>query len=731
MQPDEGSPVWDSQPPNESRVLLAYFRILLRNKWLLLLLAGAGLTAGLVYSRLRPPVFQTSAAVEIQGLNGDYLNMRSFDPTTAFQDFSPEGAILTQAKIMERNALRERVVAAVKARSPRTDPAFATALDYASNLANVHLVAGTHILELRCDSTDSQVAADFVNVWAQEYINENRELRVHITQQTEDSLRTQLGAVKANLEQAEAALLAYARTSHLMFTGEEHANVAEEKLRRTQEALSEAEKERIIRQAEHELIAGDSKDALSAMLEDPALRDHQTKLAELRSLLADAKTYMAPGHAKVIRLEAQIAELEGTARDQRARVTKRISNEFETARRREDLLGKSYQAQTLVVAEQAQKTIRYNILKHEADAGRALYESLLQKVKEAGVSKAMRVGNVRLVEEAQAPKLPYKPRVLANALMGLMAGLFLGIAFITLRERMEYNFRAPGESPAWLQIPELGAVPSAEAGERLTPILIAAQPRNGAKPALPGGDLLLAALPAIADSGSEVSPIEDSFRAILASLLFSPRNALPSICLVITSAGPGEGKSTVISNLGLAMAETGRRVLLIDGDLRSPRLHEIFGIANREGLTELLRDEEPGPESSSTRLIRVTAKSSLYVLPAGSAVGNISNLLYSARLPKLLERFREEFEVILIDSPPMMHVPDARVLARVAGAVVLVIRAGQTSRDTAASAKQRFAEDGTSVVGTILNDWNVKEASGPSYRKYYNRNGQSGSTGRT
>jgi succinoglycan biosynthesis transport protein ExoP len=310
-----------------------------------------------------------------------------------------------------------------------------------------------------------------------------------------------------------------------------------------------------------------------------------------------------------------------------------------------------------------------------------------------------------------------------------MAGLFLGIAFITLRERVDYNIRSPGESPACLRIPELGAVPTAELSRSVKPLLIAE----------PDGDIEIqvaaenghpaGSLPAISTTSHEMSVVAESFRAILASILFSPRNDIRAPGIVITSAGPGEGKSTITSNLGLAMAETDRRVLLIDGDLRNPRLHEIFAIPNRAGLADLLRNDE-SPELATTRLVRVTAKSSLYVLPAGNTSGRISNLLYSARLPKLLERLREEFDAILIDSPPMIQAPDARILARAAGTVVLVIRAGQTSRDTAAAAKQRFADDGTPVIGTILNDWNLKSASDSSYRKYYNRNGSAGSNGK-
>ena len=257
-------------PPNESRVLLEYLRVLFESKGLLLLLAGAGLLAGLGFSYLQTPVFRSSATVELQGLNGDYLNLKAFDPTTVFQDFSPEAEILTQAKIMQRDALLDQVAATVKSRLAKDNTASQAALDFASEHVDVRLVPGTHIVELLCDSTDRQIATDFTNAWAEEYIKENREARVRTTQQTEDSLRSQLADVKAKLEKAEEDLLAYARTSNLMFAGEDQRNIVEEQLRQTQTAMSAAETERIAKQSAYELISAAPPDPEKSECSPPA-----------------------------------------------------------------------------------------------------------------------------------------------------------------------------------------------------------------------------------------------------------------------------------------------------------------------------------------------------------------------------------------------------------------------------------------------------------------------------
>jgi polysaccharide biosynthesis transport protein len=719
---DSRSALTEAAPSNESKLLLEYLVLLGRNAIFLGLLAAFGLLVGLLISYLETPLYMARATVEIEGLNGDYLNLKSFDPTTAFQDFSPEGQILTQAKIIESDTVVERVVKELNlryAKDPAHAKAMGAALDSAVLSLQVRLIPDTHILELLCSSPNGQAAADFANVLASEYIDQNLGSRIRVTQQTEASLEAQLAEVRAKLQQAEQVLLTYAQRSNLMFTGEAQTNVAEDKLRLAQEALSQAESERAAKQSQFESAATVTPELLPSMMDDVNSRDDETKLAGLRSELADVATYMAPTHPKIVRLKAQIAALEAIIRNQGLRLSQKIANDYETVRRRENLLRSNYDAQSKLVADQAQKTIQYTILRRETETNRALYDSLLQKVKDAGVAKSMRANNVRLVDRAKTPMIPYRPRFLRNALMGLAAGMFLGIVFITIRARADFNIRSPGETAVRLRVPELGVIPAAELCGTGTRLLVGAEGRSAQAVALANGhDHSLN----FAGNGHS-TVFAESFRATLASLLFSDRNE-DHRGIVVTSAGPGEGKSTIISYLGLAMAETDRRVLLIDGDLRHPQLHKMFGIPNLTGLTEWLRSGDFSHEAVEKRVFQVTPGSGLYVLPAGSVNTNISNLLHSVRLPKLLHRLRDEFDAVLIDSPPMLQVPDARVLGRATGAVVLVIRAGQTSRDTALAARQRLAEDGTPVIGTILNGWDLQGASGAAYRKFNNGNGR-------
>ena len=709
--------------PNESRLLLQYFRLLSNSKLALISLTIAGLVTGIALTKIRTPIYQAHASLEIQGLNGDFLNIKNFDPTTAFQEYSPEGYILTQAKIIESESLLGRVAATLQSSGAIGGSAANSQLEYITDHLQVRLINGTHILELLCDSPDNRLAATFANAWAAEYIAYNLNSRLQVTQQTEDSLRAQLGEVKARLEKAEEDLLRYARASNLMFTGEKQNSVAEDKLRQVQQALSDAENERALKQSQFELSTSVPSEALpDSMDTGSSRRQNELKLLELRQELADLRTYMTPAHAKVQRVEAQIAELESALKKANARVVARIGSDYQAVQRRENLIRSNFEAQSKLVADNNEKAIRYSILKRDVDTNRALHESLLQKVKEAGVAKAMRANNIRLVDPAKVPGKPYKPNILRNSLVGLMGGLFVAIAFVIVRQRADHNIRVPGDAYFCINAPELGAIPSGEANSMFSRKLIAdAHPRRQLAGPPPSADNQQQSDQLVLGGwGQSSSLIADSFRATLASLLLAPENSDRIHALVVTSAGPSEGKSTVVTNLGLALAETHRRVLLIDGDMRKPRLHEIFGIPNEYGLTDLLLGHEMNGNGKGPGLTRVAATSDLYVLPAGSGAGNISNLLYSARLPKLLQRFRDEFDAILIDTSPMIQTPDARVLARIAGGVILVIRAGHTSRDTAVAASKRFADDGTALIGTILTDWDLKGASGPDYKKYYN-----------
>jgi capsular exopolysaccharide synthesis family protein len=214
------------------------------------------------------------------------------------------------------------------------------------------------------------------------------------------------------------------------------------------------------------------------------------------------------------------------------------------------------------------------------------------------------------------------------------------------------------------------------------------------------------------------SLIAECFRATLTSILFAGGPGNRPRVLVVTSASPGEGKTTVASNLAIALAEINRRVLLIDADMRKPRLHDVFGVSNQSGLSNLLRGRDPLNGTPLAGVVQATGIPELFVLSSGPGAVSIPNLLHSARMAELLEKARGEFDTILIDSPPLLPIADARILARSADAVVLVLQAGRTTRDSARAAVHRFAEDGSAVLGAVLNSWTPARREYGDYYEY-------------
>jgi polysaccharide biosynthesis transport protein len=368
---------------------------------------------------------------------------------------------------------------------------------------------------------------------------------------------------------------------------------------------------------------------------------------------------------------------------------------------------------------------------------------MLQKVKEYGIASAIRASNIRVVDPAKPSHIPYKPNIFKNSILGLLAGTFFGVVFVVFRERSDRSIQVPGDTPFFLNVPELGIIPRAKADPerriyaKLQPILpmqgdpeakeseAGRHPGNGnnGRPTSNGNSARSVEL---VTWHRELSLLAESFRATLASILFSAQNGNRPRVLVLTSCSPMEGKTTIVSNLGIALAEINHRVLLIDADMRKPRLHDVYSQLNSWGLSDLLRERNPIEEYPLDILVRETEIPGLYMLPSGEGARRISNLLYSARLPELLSRFRREFDTILIDTPPMLQISDARVLGRLADGIILVIFANHTTRDSAVTAVQRFREDGTPILGTILNHWDPRKSTDygyyNGYYRYYTQN---------
>jgi capsular exopolysaccharide synthesis family protein len=422
----------------------------------------------------------------------------------------------------------------------------------------------------------------------------------------------------------------------------------------------------------------------------------------------------------VTKVQAQISDLEAAIEKERRSVVQRLQTDYDAAAFLERLLAKTNARQLGTLQSEAAKESEYNMLKRDVDSTQQLYDDVLRKANEAGVASAMRATNIRVIDPARPPFRPHSPNLPLNLAAGLLCGLIVGSGTAVFRERSTI-VRRPGDAMA-LNFLELGVIPSASHARRLghpwRALLGASQPRSEL---------------ALATSQDKSNLFNESFRWALTSILFSAGldngsgrqvadgrvgRPLRGRVLVVSSAEAMEGKTTVLSNLGIVLAQTNRRVLLVDADLRKPRLHEVFDLPNTGGLTDCLR--APGATALEA-LMQPTRVDGLWLMPSGPTGDGVAQLLYSANLNTLLRRLRREFDLVLVDSAPMALFPDGRLLGRLSDGVVLVMRANRARTDVLNALRSQLLQDEIPLLGTILNDWRLDGSQLRTYGGYYRK----------
>jgi capsular exopolysaccharide synthesis family protein len=799
----------------EDRLSLAHYgRILLRRRGTLFCFALFGGLAAFLFSRAQPPVYRARALIEIQSINEDFLNTRSVNPTSQPLETS-EYVVQTQSMVLQSRPVFERAInkldietrlissapaswiSRLRGARPAAEEVGVSPREQALSMIaaglKVRVQPNTRVLEVTFNTVDPELGADVVNSIAEGFAEQNREARRQSSKSTSKWLGEQLADVKAKLETDEDALQRYASDSDLTFLSDKD-NVAGERLRQVQLDLLKAQSDRVMKQSENELAAASTAESLPQVRDDSTLKDYQLQLTTLRRQLAELASTFSPENPKVVNIQAQIATVEAALRGRRAEILSGIQNEYESASRRESLLESAYSSQVALLSKQSTKVAHFSVLQREVDTTRQLYDSMLQRVKEAGLASAMQASESQVIESAIPPKIPFKPDLILNTSFGLFSGICLGVAFIIQRTRPARGFQAPGEIAIQLNVPEFGMIPSNMElstirrllGRLSSPASAAGDPARleltrqqssaerdllqtiaeirltlnspsdlpdrsslDAHPApatpglrnwqnwrsaiaksfrlaltsivplkktlsLPGGSIFKTR-PAADVSRLELttwqqwhSEIAESFRLTLTSLLLSSgRNGERPHAIVVSSALPGEGKTTVISNLAIALARVNWRVLLIDGDMRKPRLHEVFDVSNGTGFSDFLAGVSNTP-------IQPTKIPNLFLLPSGRAMDE--RLFFTAPLRELLRPLKAEFDMILIDTPPLLRMADTRLLSHHADGVILVITQA-TSRDAVLHATQQLTEDGSRLLGTILNNWEPKTDS-PGYQEY-------------
>jgi capsular exopolysaccharide synthesis family protein len=517
------------------------------------------------------------------------------------------------------------------------------------------------------------------------------------------------------VETSQEKLVRYQK-EHEILGIDDKQNITTAKLDELNKALTAAESERMNKESVYRLVqAGDVDSIVSAasVLDSSAtggqppsslLETLRGKEADLKIQAAELNTQFGPAYPKLAQVNSQIKEVDVEILAEIRKVGGKIKGEYTAAVQREKMLHDALENQKQEANKLNESAIEYSLLKRDLDSNRQLYEGLLEKLKEAGVSAGLRSNNFRIVDVARVPTYPIEPNIPRNLAFAFMLGLTTGVGLAFVLEGLDNTVRTTEQAQMISGLPPLGMIPL---GSRSS--------REGASTKR----LAIAASKEAVELITQVRPqsqMAESYRALRTSLLLSNLGAPPKV-IMVTSALPQEGKTTTSINCAVVLAQKGVRVLLIDADLRRPSIHKTLGMAPRSGLSNVLT----GSATLENSIARSSILPNLDVLPAGTPPPNPAELLASTNMRDMLERLRAHYDHIVVDTPPTLSVTDAVVLSPRADAIVLVIRSGQTTKQALRRSRDILAQVSAKVSGVLLN---AVDLSSPDYYYYYEYQGK-------
>jgi len=690
---------------------------------------AAGLAAALLFTALRTPVYRARTAIRLEGAGDRYQNLADIFPFSAMgANPTGEAYLQNEIKVLESETLASRVANRLDVEILQTPAPVPSTAPFSRLLARLGrgrrslsaddlrttaveralTVRGSlksQVVEIFFDSPDAARAAFGANLVVAEYVAINREAQQSMAHDTTEWLAAQISDLKSKLDQENKELQAFAVSSGLSYSTNQ-GSLTEQRVREIQEQLSKAQADRAAKQSRYEAALSNSPESLPDGSENSLLREYETNLAAAQRELIQFHSTFTPEHYKVMDAETRVAQLKAAIQEERTHIIERIRADYDSALRYERSLDASYRAQTKKLESQTADTFRYNVAKRELDSTQQLYDSLLHKAKEAGVTSALHATSIRVIDTARPPATPYSPNLPLNCAIGLSGGLLAAIATILIQDSR--LIERPDDTRV-VNLRELGAIPAAKhdpllnEGRRLLPTNLSEKQFDIAT----------------VTWHSQRSLLSESYRSAIASMLFSADPGRRNSVVAITSVQPQEGKTTTVINLGIALTETHGRILLVDADLRRPGIHKVFGHCNDTGLTTLLNGN--GPITGLREFAHATDVPGLFIVPSGPGCASIAALLHSARMNDFLDRAREEFEFVLIDTPPAALFADSRILGRRSDSVILVFRADKTSRQELNSACLQFVDDRIKLLGVIRNSSDILASAKPS--DYYGYGG--------
>lgn len=690
-----------------------YLRVLLKRKWLILLVFAVVVGGTTLWARSQPKVYAAQTSLIIEAKEPRFLDnqIQDVNNDSASAYWANREYIETQTKIITSRAVAQRVVEKLGlntdveflrlTRLPEAQRAEAMqrmdAVSMVQGRIKIEPLKDSRVTLIKIEDSDANRAALLANEVAQAYIDESLSQKLKVTENASKWLDERRDSLNDSARSSELALYAFRKQSDMLSTSiDDRANMVSARLSATSNALTEVQlkiaglRARVaaIRNVQQVKGSDDSMwaEALPAARENLTLQKLKDRMLSLRTECTELQSRYLSEHPKLMECKDKLGLVEKDFQRELSNLVVGTEAELREAVEKERNLHALFTEAKNEAFEVEKKKLELDRLKQESDNAKRQYESVFKRLKDIELSGLLRTSNVRVLDPARPNPAPVRPNVPQSILLGIVAGLVAGLGLALLLEFLDSSVTTQLEIEERLGVTFLGFVPS------IPDSVTQGQSK----------DLHIHREPK--------SHIAECTRAVRTNLLFMSPDK-PFKRMVVTSSGPQEGKSTTAINLGIAMSQSGQKVLIVDTDMRRPRLHKAFGVANELGVSSLVVGEGKLDDA-----IKTTEVPGLYLLPCGPIPPNPAELLHTRAFADLLETLGTRFDRVILDSPPAGAVADAVVLATQADGVVLVLKAGVTHRDVARRTVRALNDVKAKLFGAVLNDVNLERS---RYGDYY------------
>jgi succinoglycan biosynthesis transport protein ExoP len=684
--------------------LREYLRVILKRRYTVYTFFIIVFVVVLIGTLSSTPVYQASTKVLIERV--EPYNLTMMNPYV--MPYEPE-FYETQYQLIKSTSLTQKVVKMLSLENtyqsyfPGQNISATPEKSKADILADiisagivVTPVKNSKIVTVSFLSTNPEFAALVANSLAKAYIEEILEMRMSSARYSIEWMTQKADEEKKKLEASEKALQDYMKANDIV-TVQDKVALTPEKLTDLNSELIKAETKRKELESLYNKVmsvSANMKDAetIPAIAADPTVQLLRSDILKAEQNIEDLSKKYGKKHPAMIRAQEELKVLRQKREQEIRRVIGSVRNEYELAKANETNLRKMLASTKAEALNLGEKYVQYGVLLRAAETNRQLFDDLMKRIKEQGVTEQIQTVNVWVVDRAEKPTSPVRPRKAFNIMLGLILGLFGGVGLAFFIEYLDNTIKSAEDVEAKLGVPVLGVIPLLESGEESIEEIILKEPQ---------------------------SVYAESYKPIRTAIMLSSANNPPRNVL-ITSMGPEEGKTAISVNLAVTIARSGYSVLLVDADLRKPRIHTIFSLNNLSGLSTYLAGASPDIETIFKRPL-----TNLCVIPSGPVPPNPSELLGSTRMTELIGYLSEKFDIIIWDSPPLMTVTDSLILSKFLDGTIIIAKSGKTtyeivSRGLRSLRGRRETDMESRVLGIVINAFDTKKSDQYYYYQYYN-----------